>query len=176
MNKIALCLFATCLLVFNACKKTGSQGPQGPAGQNGNANVIGTAPFTVGATATTMWTYSSNVYSATFVDSDITPGVVYSGVVEIYKQYPADSSWTNLPDINGDVTTVYNFYDYGFVISVLTTDGTTTPNPGNVTFRAVIIPSSLRLSHPNTNWKNYNEAVAVLNETSASATNVAVTL
>lgn len=163
-------MLAGSLLIISSCKKTGSQGPQGPAGQNGNANVIGTAPFTVGATSSTLWTYSGNVYSATFVDSDITPGIVDSGVVEIYKQYP-DGSWTNLPDINGDVTTVDNFYDYGFVISVLTTDGTTTPSPSSVTFRVVIISSSLRLSHPNTNWKNYNEAMAVLNET--SGTNVA---
>ncbi len=103
----------------------------------------------------------------TFTDNDLTSDVVSNGLVEVYKQYP-DGSWTNLPDINGDVSTVYNFYHGGFVISVLTTDNTTTPAPGSINFRTVIVPSSVRLAHPNTNWKNYYEATAALAETATA--------
>ena len=163
MKKLALLLLAGSLFAFNSCTKTGPQGPQGPRGYDGNANVIGTQPFPVSS-----WTYSSNVYSASFTQQDLTASVVQTGLVEIYKQYN-DGSWTNLPDINGSVSTVFNFYQGGFDIYVLTTDGTVTPAPGTVYFRMVIIPSSLRKAHPNTNWKNYEEAMTVLN-----AENIAV--
>jgi hypothetical protein len=172
MKKIIMIMLAGSLLVFNGCTKTGPVGPQGP---QGNANVIGEQPFTV-----TNWTLTSNVYSATFTDANITQDIVNSGVVEIYKQY-SDGSWSNLPDINDDVSTVFNFgiggaYETGgFIITVMTTDGTTTPPPGTVTFRAVVISSSLRQSHPNTNWKNYNETMAAINATAEAAINTTVT-
>ena len=154
-------MLASGMLIFNGCTKTG---PQGPQGTTGNANVKGSYPFAV-----SNWSFASNAYSATFTDTDITSDIVSSGVVEVYKQYP-DSSWTNLPDINGVVTTVYNFYQGGFVISILTSDGSTTPAPGTVTFRTVIISSSLRQAHPNTNWRNYYETMAALN---SAATTIA---
>jgi hypothetical protein len=163
MKKIILLLLAGALFTVTSCTKTGPRGPQGPAGYDGNANVIGSNPFLVSA-----WSYSNNVFSASFNDADLTSSVVNTGLVEIYKQYP-DGSWTNLPDIDGVVSTVYNFYQGGFDIYVLTTNGSTTPAPGSINFRTVIIPSSLRLAHPNTNWKNYNEAMAVINAANATS-------
>ena len=163
MKRIFLTMMAGSLLMLSSCTKSqgpqGYSGPQGQAGLNGNANVIGENPVTVNAGT---WSFGSNVYSATFTDANITSSVVANGLVEVYKQYP-DGSWTNLPDINGRVSTVYNFYTNGFVISVLTTDGTVTPNPLTVTFRVVVVPSNLRKAHPGTNWKNYSEAMAAIN-------------
>ena len=167
MKKIILMMLAGSLLMLNSCTKSGPQGPQGAQGPQGNANVLGAQPFSV-----INWNFASNVYSATFTDADITSDIVNTGVVEVYKQYP-DGSWTNLPDINGVVTTVYNFYEGGFVISVLTTDGSVTPAPGTVTFRTVIISSSQRQANPNTNWKNYNEALTAINSTAAATTTAA---
>src|SRR5580698_7306656 len=105
MKKLVLIMLAGCLLILNSCTKTGSQGPVGPQGPQGNANVLVAQPFSV-----INWNFAGNVYSATFTDPDITSDIVNTGVVEVYKQYP-DGSWTNLPDINGNISTVYNFYN-----------------------------------------------------------------
>ena len=171
-------MLAGSLLIFNSCKKTGPVGPQGPqgatgatgpagpAGQNGldgNANVIGTSPFTVSS-----WTLTSGIYSATFSDADITPAIVDKGIVEIFKSY-GTNEWTNLPDINGITSTVFNFYDNGFTIYIQNSDGSTPTAPGSQTFRVVIISSSQKQANPKTNWKNYNEAMTALNSTSAPA-------
>lgn len=154
MKKLILTLMAGSLLILSSCTKEGPQGPQGPAG---NANVIGEPQFTVSS-----WQKSGGVWYATFSDDNITNDVVANGAVEIYKEY--SNGWTNLPDINGITSTVYNFLDGGFTISILNSDGSLPAAPGTVTFRVVVIPSSVRKAHPNTNWKNYNETMAVMNE------------
>jgi hypothetical protein len=162
MKKIFLLMIAGSLLIFSGCRKTGPQGPQGipgPAGIDGNANVIGTAPFTVYGNT---WTLANGSYSATFTDPDITPDIVDKGVVEIFKSY-GTNRWTNLPDINGITSTVFDFYDGGFTIYVQNSDGSTPANPGTQIFRTVIISASQKQANPKTNWKNYNEAVAAIN-------------
>lgn len=159
MKKILLIAIAGSLLIFNSCKK-GDRGPAGPVGPQGNANVIGTNSFTVGSSSSNAWDYNSGTFYATFNNSGITQDIVDHGSVEIFKLYP--NGWTNLPDIDGNVITVFNFDVNTFTISVLTTDGSIPNNPGSVTFRAVIISASQKAAHPNTNWKNYNEAMAAL--------------
>ncbi|MCW3121635.1 MAG: hypothetical protein JWQ38_1127 [Flavipsychrobacter sp.] len=172
MKRIALLLIAGTLLTTTACKKTGPQGPQGvpgqqgPAGQNGldgNANVIGTDAFTV-----TNWELSGRTYSATFTDADITPSIVDHGIVEIFKSYGINE-WTNLPDVSGVTNTVFNFYDNGFTIYVQNSDGTTPIYPGSQIFRVVIISASQKQAHPNTNWKDYKQAVTALATSTTSA-------
>ena len=135
-----------------SCSKTGPVGPQGPTG---NANVIGENSFTVSA-----WSHSGNTYYASFADQNITQAVQDYGSVEIYKSY--SNGWTNLPDIDNGVSTVFNFLTGGYTISVFNVDGSTTLFPGTVTFRTVVIPSSVRKAYPNTNWKDYNETMKVV--------------
>ena len=119
------------------------------------------------------WTYTSSgtagygYYSATFTDQDITTSVADRGVVEIFKEYGTE--WTNLPDINGNTSTVFNFYAGGFTIYIQNADGTNPASPGTVIFRTVVISPSNRLAHPNTNWKNYTEAMAAINVDKAAA-------
>jgi len=167
MKQLMLSILAAGTLLIAGCTKTGPQGPQGPTG---NANVIGENPFTV-SSWTAVGAVSSNTatsYYATFTDANITSDVAAYGLVEIYKLYTINGSgWTNLPDIDGVTTTVYNFGTGGFTISVLTTDGSLTTYPDSVEFRAVIIPSSVRQANPHTNWKNYAETMAVLNKARA---------
>jgi hypothetical protein len=170
MKKLLLAILAAgSLLAFNACTKTGPQGPQGvpgpsgqtgPQGPQGNANVIGSSPFNVSS-----WALSAGSYKASFDFNDITSDVVNGGIVEVFKYYSADDSWTNLPDINGKTSTVFNFYLHGFDIYVQNSDGTVPAFPGTITFRAVAISPSLRQAHPNTNWKDYNQAMAAMNAT-----------
>ncbi len=101
-------------LLFSSCAKDGATGPTGPAGKDGNANVI-TRSFTVYDSTWTMGGYSFNpsvnstttwfakVY--TVVDSAITSGVVDSGMVLVYfRSYSGDSAWVPLP---------FSFLDFG---------------------------------------------------------------
>ncbi|MFI5196254.1 MAG: hypothetical protein ACHQD8_04125 [Chitinophagales bacterium] len=167
MKKILLILLAGSLLTFNSCTKTGPQGPMGATGATGatgsqgpqgNANVLGSAPFTPNP-----WTYSStnHLYYVDYTDQDITTSVVDKGIVEIFKSY-GTNDWTNLPDISGITSTVFDFYDGGFSIYVQNSDGSTPASPSGTMFRVVVISPSNRMAHPNTNWKNYNEAMAAL--------------
>ncbi|MCD6010992.1 MAG: hypothetical protein K0Q79_854 [Flavipsychrobacter sp.] len=159
MNKIALILLAGSLFIFNGCTKTGPQGPQGP---QGNANVRGSDPFNV-----TSWSFSSseNAYVASFTDADITQAVADRGVVEMFLFYTADNTWRPLPDILNGTQFYHRFSKGGFEIYYTTVDGSTPAFPtGTWTFRTVVISPSNKQAHPNTNWKNYNEAMQALQE------------
>ncbi len=161
MKKLILATLAAGLLFGASCTKQGPVGPQGPTG---NANVIGSNSVTV-----TAWEKAGNTYSATFAYPDITPAIASYGLVEVYKYYASDGSWTNLPDIYNGVSTVFNFSPGYYTIYVENIDGTTTAFPGTATFRVVVIPSSVRQANPNTNWKDYNQAMAALNAAKAQA-------
>lgn len=165
MKKLMLMLLAAgSLFAFNGCTKTGPPGPQGPAGYDGNANVIGTNPFTV-----SNWSYTSNAwggnelaYYAEFSQTDVTNAVANFGMVMIYIQY-ADGSWKGLPDIVSGTSFSFNIVPGGFDLFYTRVDGLAPSHPGTQIFRTVIIPSNMRKAHPNTNWKNYNETMSVLN-------------
>ncbi len=164
MKKIAFMLLAAGVLIFSGCTKTGPPGPQGvqgPQGPQGNANVIGSDPFTVSA-----WSKDGNTYYAQFNSPDISKNIAEYGVVSMFKYYDLGfgEEWSPLPDINGNVSTVFNFYTNGFTIYVQNTDGTTTAHPGSQTFRMVTIAPALKQAHPNTDWRNYQQVMKVLNE------------
>ncbi len=163
MKKIVFMMLAASVLVFTGCTKVGPpgpQGPQGPAGYDGNANVIGSDPFTVSS-----WSYDGTLkaYTATFSSPDITPDIVDYGSVSIFKEYNTNV-WTNLPDLNDGAATVYDFYDGGFTIYVQNLDGSAPAFPGTVTFRTVVISSSLRDANPNTDWTNYKEVMQAIGQ------------
>jgi hypothetical protein len=162
MKKVILFLLAGSLLTFNSCTKTGPQGPPG------NANVIGENPFTVHAST---WTFTSNyggpnvqnAYVASFNDANITSDVANYGLVMAYIQYP-DGTWKALPDVVGITSYSFNFSAGGFDIYYSDVDGSTPNAPNTETFRIVVVPSSLRKANPNTNWKNYDEAVGAIGQ------------
>ena len=155
------------LFTLSGCIKTatpgpqGPQGPQGPAGYNGNANVLGSDPFTVSS-----WSLTSDnsAYFASFTDPDITADVAARGVVEIYLYYPSDQTWRSLPDIVNGTQFYFRFSQGGFEIYYANVSGAAPSFPGTQVFRTVVISPSLKQAHPNANWKNYNEAVAALSE------------
>ncbi|MBX2907134.1 MAG: hypothetical protein KF744_13900 [Taibaiella sp.] len=159
MKKVAFMLLAASVLIFSGCTKTGPPGPQGVQGPQGNANVIGSDPFTV-----SLWSQDGNSYRADFNSSDITADIVDRGIVSVFKSYGTSSNpeWSPLPDINGNVSTVFNFRDGAFTIWVANTDGTVTSFPGSLTFRMVVVAPALKQANPNTDWKNYNEVMRVL--------------
>lgn len=164
MKKSFLAIVTVLALFATSCTRTG---PQGPQGAPGNANVISSAAFPV-----SIWTYDapSNSYYADFTLSDLTQDVQDYGVFEVYKEY--SNGWTNLPDINGYIATVYNFRTGGFTISVMNTNGTYTANPGTVYFRTVVIPRAYKQAHPNVNWNDYQQAMAEVAKCNVTKANV----
>ncbi len=172
MKKIALVLLAGSLFVFSGCKKTpGPQGPQGIPGVDGNANVVGEDPFTVSS-----WQYTTNAagiagsdaYYASFNDGNVSNAIANNGMVVVYIQYP-DGTWKGLPDIVNGTSFSTNFSAGGFDIYYSDVNGSVPINPGSQVFRVVVISSSQRQANPNTNWKNYNEAMAATSAKSAPA-------
>ena len=163
-----LMLLAGSLFVFSGCTKTGPPGPQGIQGVQGNANVVGSDAFSVGGTT---WAFSTadNAFYASFTNPDITAAVSNHGTIEVFLYYPGDQTWRSLPDIYGGTQFYTRFSTGGFEIYFANVDGSTPANPGNQTFRMVVIAPSQKQAHPNTNWKNYNEAMSALNNTVTSA-------
>jgi hypothetical protein len=152
------------IILLGSCTKTG---PQGPAGRDGNANVLGSNPVAI-----TQWTQTAgtNYWIASLADADITTNVVNTGLVEVYHQYGTE--WSPLPDIIGTTSYVFNFYAGGVDIYYQESDGLLPTNPGSQTFRLVIIPSSARKANPNTNWKDYNATMAALKSSNIKPTTV----
>jgi hypothetical protein len=171
MKKLLFIMLAGSLLIFNSCTKTG---PQGPVGPQGNANVKGSNPFDV-----TTWSYdgTEKAYVASFNDPDITPSVTDRGVVEIFVYYTSDKTWKPLPDIYGGTQFYFRYNDGGFDIYFGNVDGSIPLSPASFgsgvwTFRSVVISPSQKQAHPNTNWKNYNEVMSVLNSPEVKTTTI----
>ena len=151
-------------LTFSSCVKDGPVGPQGPAGAdgangtNGNANVLGSTTLSV---TSADWTANGNEWYETFILGTITQDIVDKGAVMVYEQY--NSSWTALPYTLGITGRSFDFYVGGGHIYSSNTNGTASTNPGNQTYRFVVISASNRMAHPTVNYKNYAEVKKAFN-------------
>jgi hypothetical protein len=154
---IAVFVIATTMFM-GGCAKDGATGPAGPAGANGNANVIGTNTVTVNGVN---WTALSTYFETTLTDADITQAVVDNGVVLVYAQN--GTTWAALPSTFSSVSLTFQFYLGNVEIFCANTDGSQTLNPGTQIFRLVIIPSSARMTNENINFRNYEEVKRAFN-------------
>jgi hypothetical protein len=144
------------VIVFASCEK-GATGPEGPAGQNGAANVKMTAlevPYTdwVQANATN-WSYTTNI---TIPSTDVCEVYVLTGTAG-YTPLPT----VNLAYLDGGV--LYYFYPnvllcYSNPNSILVTT--------TLDFNIVDIPPSIQVKYPAIDWRNARE-VANLPEVAA---------
>ena len=155
-------LFLVVALLAISCSKDGETGPAGPAGANGtngNANVIGTNTIT---TTSSYWTsYEGGIMWYTSLQAQgITQSIVDKGIVSVFRSNTA--GWDAMPSTFGFQSWTYSF-GVGFVnIYTTYTNLITFPNPDIQTFRVVIISPSNRLSHPNTDWNDYNQVKEAL--------------
>jgi len=148
----------------------GQTGPAGPQGQQGNANVqsgtITVSPSQWGYDATNKDNYFG------FTDAAITSDIVANGAVVIFASF-ASGSWEAMPFTDYFSSGVS--YSMNFVYSagngtIFVTNGTQNSTTFNsaIGFKVVVIASALRRSHPNTNWKDYNQVMAVMAESSTA--------
>ncbi|MGP8213973.1 MAG: hypothetical protein ACLQQ4_00275 [Bacteroidia bacterium] len=165
LNVIIAIGIATALF---SCK--GDTGPQGPAGSSGSVNVTVTA-FTVPQSgwvpnATYPWEIDYSLSTA-----GITINV--SGSVECFYS-PDSANFTQLPWITDGTAPYYEqSWEYNVDGNISfrwynVTSNTTPPTPlGNSYFKVVSIPPAVIKQHPNTNWNNWNEVKAVIEEQKA---------
>jgi hypothetical protein len=145
------CIVVTALL-FNSC--IGEQGPVGPAGEDGNANVKSSSLTTSG------WNYLSPDWYINFSYNAITQDILDNGAVLVYVQ--SGSNYFQLPYTfypSSTYSRTYTFKHYLGGLSVYVTDSDLTQpaNPGLLTFKVVVIASSALAKHPNVDLNNYNE-------------------
>ncbi len=146
--------------MFASCSK-GDTGAQGPAGTNGVAN-ISTQEYTVNS-----WPNETDyTYYVTFSESDITDQD--NDAVEVYWATPSVTGWLALP-----ATGIYNAGDelsYGFADNSITfnyyTGGSSSPNLppseyNTIYFKVTVIPPSIQVKYPGTNWKNASEVANI---------------
>jgi hypothetical protein len=154
-NKIYT-LTITIILLFSlpACKK---EGPAGPAGKDGNANVKSST-----ITFSNWYWDSSNSYDySDFTWSAITSSISNTGTVLIYLQTPA--GWAPLPrsvypSSSYSESQRYVYNPGTFRILVQDSDLTQPGALGTWTIKVLAIESSARKANPNLDWSNY-EAV-----------------
>jgi hypothetical protein len=146
------------LFTFNSCVKDGPVGPQGP---QGNANVQSSAVTVTQWSWNTTYSYSS----ANITVPALTPDIVDRGAVMVYI-YNGSTTWEALPFssvISAGVTTHYEFvYTDNQVTIIISNSDLSIPNLQTSTFKIVCIAASIMTKHPNTNWKNYSEVQKVL--------------
>jgi hypothetical protein len=171
INMKKILLFCAALFVISSCGKDGAPGATGPQGPSGNANVH-SSTFVV---TSTQWqtTGTSGTDYEKYVDlSDpyITQDILDNGAVLVY--------WITSSGINVQLP-YQNVYPAGstpFIYQPSATVGTATVeayytdwtsfnfNAGSqIKFKVVTIDGSLRVTHPEINWKDPQSIVKGLN-------------
>jgi hypothetical protein len=131
------------VLSFSSCDR---EGPEGPAGRDGNANIISKF-YTVNPDD---WFDDPNTggwFAEIFVN-EISQGVINGGLVKVFQANADETEWFALPYSFG--TLQYNYsIATGFVfIDVTDVDLIDIDNPGVQQFRIVILPPAVMRSAP----------------------------
>lgn len=161
-NMKKMMFLAMILMVFAGCKKE-VEGPAGPRGADGNANVQ-SEEITV---LSTDWEGGSNGFFAEVPCSVITEDIAATGAVmaylkagDYYQALPysiwSTSSWT---------THVLFDYTAGSIGFIFQDDDGFTPSPGERVFKVVAIESRVLEANPTLDLANYDDVKRVLNLT-----------
>lgn len=140
------------MMTLTACFK---EGPTGPKGEDGNANVIGTNEVTI-----SNWTQSGSFWSAGISVPSITQKIVNTGTVQVFAKY--GSEWWALPDLNGNNMTYFGYDEGHITLMNSNTDNSTPSHPGSKIFRIVVISSSNLTANPGVDWTDYEQVKKAL--------------
>ncbi|HYV91862.1 MAG TPA: hypothetical protein VE978_08765 [Chitinophagales bacterium] len=151
MKKLVAVLFSFCAIAsFHSC-----QGPEGPPGLNGVANII-TYNITTNSSSWS-WDGTNDLYYTDVQIPDITQSVIDAGTVQAFYSNSDFSYFIALPSTESLLWIGYSYFlgigeiDYGL------TDGTQPANPGTKYFKMVVIPPAARQANPDVNWEDYND-------------------
>lgn len=148
----------TGILFTSACKK---EGPVGPAGADGNANVRSE----IISVLSSHWDGGASLYTAVESSNVITENIFSTGAVLCYLRSGDGNVYTPLPfSINyGSYTTHMGFeYVVGEIAFFFQDDDALTPAPGNRTFKVVAIESRTLEANPEITDMDYADAMRVL--------------
>jgi hypothetical protein len=157
MKSLTKILSALMLVFLMSCSKDGETGPQGPAGIDGNANVLYSDWFLSGT-----WSGSSGNYNFNKAATAITQTVLDQGVVLAYAKLTADGSNVRpLPATTSGPT----FWNFILTVGNINFTSSLNSSPStNNEYRYIVIPATtaLRLQKPVTEM-TYNEVCAFYN-------------
>jgi hypothetical protein len=145
--KFSYLLMAITALLLTGCGKEGPQGLQGPAGQDGNANVIASPWYTP-----TSWAGQTGDWYFDVSNSAITKDVVESGAILAYMSVPGDlyNNYTVRPLPAYAINAHWDFLlpndgksNYGAI--EFTSDMVSRPGTSGYNFRFIIIPANYNL-------------------------------
>lgn len=164
--KKAFLFMAMAAISFTACKKgdTGPQGPQGVAGTNGTNGTNGVANITsnvVTINASDWVNGGGGFYYSDFTSTRVTNDVINGGMVCMFHGGDA-GVWVAMPYQDLGINYGFNIYNGGFRIFCYTTSGATISFTGSMSYKVVVIPPAMRAANPGTNWKDYNQVMAVM--------------
>jgi hypothetical protein len=166
MKKIlTLCLTVALTTGFTSCTK---EGPAGPAGAQGNANVhsktITINPsswYHVGTSGS-----SGDGFEADLTNTDITSAIASSGAVLSYISSD-NSTWFSLPQTAPFSTwseSINIFYSTGSISVVIQDSDFLTVAPGAPLYlKMVTVANAGMVEHSTTDWSNYQEVSALYN-------------
>jgi len=129
-------------ILFTGCAKDGDPGAAGPAGADGNANVM------VKTITVSTWTAVGSTWTATINDADITADIVIDGLVPVYIN--TVNGFSALPYVVYPSSNYFRTYsamvDPGVItIKIQDSDLILPGNPGAITFKYAIISGFLLL-------------------------------
>ena len=160
-NRITILVITVLFVsILPGCKK---EGPPGPAGKDGNANVKSTTH-----TFSNWYWNSSYAYDyADFTWGEITSDIVNSGSVFVYLS-DGIGGWiplprTVFPSSSYSQSQRYVYYQGGFSIIVQDSDLTQPGNPGTWTIKVLSVAGSVRTANPDLDWNNYEAVKTALN-------------
>ena len=160
MKKIFLIVFAVAMAIvtFDKCKKDTTTSYQ-PSGNYAIA----------GANNNTVQSYSFNIPTAHWIADSVNllwksinqlpASLDLGGAVLLYSQ--DSSNWAALPHVDYGWTYEFGYDPTSRIMQVQVADSRgippLIPNPGNMNFKVVCIPTRMCQSHPDINNKNYRQ-------------------
>ena len=145
----------------------GATGATGATGAQGNANVneiLGTIlPSNWGWNSTNLYNYA-DFTSVSQINSDI---MATGMVLAFISASSPQTAWFALPYTawSSPSITYQYVYELNFLeIQFSTTNQTNNPPANTIYVKIVVVASALRKAHPNTNWKDYNQVMQIVNE------------
>lgn len=143
--KISAILCIASILGLSSCIK----GEEGPAGKNGNANVVGSNEFTAYSNNWDLYSGGSqgSYYAVEVTSPQITDAIAKKGAVICYYKL-TDNTWAPLP---------YDVYSFIFVPGGMAIIYDYNSNPGTQSFRLVTIAASELAKHPEIDINVYND-------------------
>ncbi len=167
-NKSLLIAIAFLTAGLIGCSKdgaTGATGPTGPTGPTGTAGTNGTNGVanihdTIYTITPGLWQSSGNDFVIVFNNPYITN--FNTDEVDAYSNGSSTANWIALPAFNifatGDEESFgYNNGTFTFIYA-----GASSAPSKTYYVKVVVIPPSVMNQHPNTNWHDYRQVLAII--------------